>query len=189
MSHQNHYFFTVFFFNDTATTEIYPLSLHAALPIFAHAQVIEYQTHVTRESSHFLRHPSSAFGFEHADGETAKPGDVFRAMAGTDATAVLIIVPIDHVVATLDHPMPPVDLEHALRAGFFPRAAGEAVRNFQRALAALFVRAVPLDDERLAHMRKIEITVQFRGRPDLAGFDASVVWRGVLDKIDRKSVV
>src|SRR5437899_9267238 len=103
-------------------------------------------------------------------------------MAGTDATAVLIIVPIDHVVATLDHPMPPVDLEHALRAGFFPRAAGEAVRNFQRALAALFVRAVPLDDERLAHMRKIEITVQFRGRPDLAGFDASVVWRG-----DRKS--
>src|SRR2546430_12844683 len=35
--------------------------------------------------SHFLRHTSSAFGFEHADGETAKPGDVFRAMAGTDA--------------------------------------------------------------------------------------------------------
>src|SRR5437660_5029924 len=151
--------------------------------VLAHPQVIEYQTHVTRESSHFLRHTSSAFGFEHADGETAKPGDVFRAMAGTDATAVLIIVPIDHVVATLDHPMPPVDLEHALRAGFFPRAAGEAVRNFQRALAALFVRAVPLDDERLAHMRKIEITVQFRGRPDLAGFDASVVWRGVLDKM------
>src|SRR2546429_3631889 len=25
-----------FFFNDTATTEIYPLSLHAALPIFDH---------------------------------------------------------------------------------------------------------------------------------------------------------
>src|SRR2546430_8971526 len=25
---------SVFFFNDTATTEIYPLSLHAALPIF-----------------------------------------------------------------------------------------------------------------------------------------------------------
>ncbi len=151
--------------------------------VLAHPQVVEYQTHVTRELSHFLRHTSSAFGFEHADGETTKPGDVFRTMAGTDATAVLIIVPIDHVVATLDHPMPTVDLEHALRAGLFPRAAGEAVRNFPRALAALFVRAVPLDDERLAHMRKIEITVQFRGRPDLAGFDASVVWRGMLDKM------
>jgi hypothetical protein len=62
-------------------------------------------------------------------------------------------------------------------------AAGEAVRNFQRALAALFVRAVPLDDERLIHMRKIQITVQFRGRPDLAGFDASVVWRVMLGKM------
>jgi hypothetical protein len=30
---------------------------------------------------------------------------------------------------------------------------------------------------------EIEITVQFRGRPDLAGFDASVVWRGMLDKM------
>src|SRR2546430_12660222 len=29
-----HVFFFFFFFNDTATTEIYPLSLHDALPIF-----------------------------------------------------------------------------------------------------------------------------------------------------------
>src|SRR3712207_6856483 len=29
-----HFFFFVFFFNDTATTEIYTLSLHDALPIF-----------------------------------------------------------------------------------------------------------------------------------------------------------
>ena len=28
-------FFFVFFFNDTATTEIYTLSLHDALPIFS----------------------------------------------------------------------------------------------------------------------------------------------------------
>src|SRR5438552_11030847 len=93
-------------------------------------------------------------------------------MAGTDATAVLIIVPIDHVVATLDHPMPPVDLEHALRAGFLPRAAGEAARNFHRALAALFVRALALDAERLAHMRKIDLTVHFSDRLDLRGYSA-----------------
>src|SRR3712207_9418046 len=29
-----HYYLSVFFFNDTATTEIYTLSLHDALPIF-----------------------------------------------------------------------------------------------------------------------------------------------------------
>ena len=62
--------------------------------VLAHPQVVEYQTHVARQTSHLLRHTSSAFGFEHPDGETAKPGDVFRTMAGPDATAVLIIVPI-----------------------------------------------------------------------------------------------
>src|SRR2546430_1669231 len=31
-------YYCVFFFNDTATTEIYTLSLHDALPIFAPAQ-------------------------------------------------------------------------------------------------------------------------------------------------------
>jgi hypothetical protein len=45
--------------------------------VLAHPQVVEYQRRVARES-HFLRHTSRAFGFEHADGETAKPGDVFR---------------------------------------------------------------------------------------------------------------
>src|SRR5260370_2493697 len=98
---------------------------------------------VTRQTSHLLRHTSSAFGFEHPDGETTKPGDVFRTMAGPDATAVLIIVPVDHIVATLDHPMPTVDLEHALRAGLFPMAAGEAIINFPRALPTLFLRALP----------------------------------------------
>jgi len=59
--------------------------------VLAHAQVIEDQTHVPRQSSHFLRHAPAAFGFEHADGETAKPRDVFRAVTGADATAVFII--------------------------------------------------------------------------------------------------
>src|SRR3712207_6862714 len=35
------YLFLCFFFNDTATTEIYTLSLHDALPIFLRARVAE----------------------------------------------------------------------------------------------------------------------------------------------------
>src|SRR2546429_6397940 len=35
--HSMHHIPTVFFFNDTATTEIYTLSLHDALPIFTDA--------------------------------------------------------------------------------------------------------------------------------------------------------
>src|SRR5258708_27359562 len=37
----SHSLYTLFFFNDTATTEIYPLSLHDALPIFvAHGRAV-----------------------------------------------------------------------------------------------------------------------------------------------------
>ena len=35
-------FFTIFFFNDTATTEIYTLSLHDALPIWLLTQIKRY---------------------------------------------------------------------------------------------------------------------------------------------------
>ena len=35
------YWYLIFFFNDTATTEIYTLSLHDALPICKHAQVLK----------------------------------------------------------------------------------------------------------------------------------------------------
>src|SRR5437762_13933409 len=36
--------FSFFFFNDPATTEIYTLSLHDALPIFAHGKIRPRQT-------------------------------------------------------------------------------------------------------------------------------------------------
>src|SRR3712207_7060495 len=45
------YFSFIFFFNDTATTEIYTLSLHDALPIFAGARLgvaLEVLGHVGR---------------------------------------------------------------------------------------------------------------------------------------------
>ena len=38
-----------FFFNDTATTEIYTLSLHDALPIWSHAQAIDQCQKIIKE--------------------------------------------------------------------------------------------------------------------------------------------
>src|ERR1039458_3645755 len=35
----------VFFFNDTATTEIYTLSLHDALPIYGHQRKVQFRSH------------------------------------------------------------------------------------------------------------------------------------------------
>ena len=100
--------------------------------VFGHAQVIKDPAHVARELAHFLCHtPRPSSGFDHADGEAAQAGDVFGTMAGSDASAVLIKVPIENLVATvLDGPLAAVDLEHALRTGLVGRATGEAVGHF-----------------------------------------------------------
>src|SRR5258708_37031948 len=58
--------FLVFFFNDTATTEIYTLSLHDALPISANSR--ENFPCLVRLS--MLRKPSRAFGkVQHAQSQ------------------------------------------------------------------------------------------------------------------------
>src|SRR5260221_12076647 len=44
-----HPIFSFFFFNDTATTEIYTLSLHDALPIFLRARSPRYRHHLAVE--------------------------------------------------------------------------------------------------------------------------------------------
>src|SRR5208283_3411747 len=111
-------------------------------------------------------------------------GNVFGAMAGTDAAAVLIKDPIENVVATvLDDPMSAVDLENALRAGLGGRAAGDAVSDFPRVFPRLFVGHVPLDNERLAHVGKVEIGVECGGGPDFAGLDTSVIRGRMLDEV------
>src|SRR5258708_11378515 len=48
--HLHYTVFSVFFFNDTATTEIYTLSLHDALPIF---EDYHYATFTNEDSYHF----------------------------------------------------------------------------------------------------------------------------------------
>src|SRR5439155_1570208 len=96
--------------------------------------------------------------------------DVFRAWTGADATAVFIIVPVDDVVTTvLNRPVTAVDFENLMRAGLLGGPTGDAVGNVQSAFSSLFLRDVPLDDEGLAHVRKVEVIVQFRGGPDFSG--------------------
>src|SRR5438067_3446309 len=45
----------------------------------------------------------------------------------------------------------------ALRAGLLGGPTGDAVGNVQSAFSSLFLRDVPLDDEGLAHVRKVEV--------------------------------
>src|SRR5437868_12050107 len=82
-----------------------------------------------------------------------------------------------------------------MRAGLLGGPTGDAVGNVQSAFSSLFLRDVPLDDEGLAHVRKVEVIVQFRGGPDFSGFYSSVIRGRMLHEmrfpaileIDRKS--
>src|SRR5436189_3769781 len=53
MSYFSSYFFFSFFFNDTATTEIYTLSLHDALPILPH--LIPHMLQVQKKRRQFYQ--------------------------------------------------------------------------------------------------------------------------------------
>ena len=78
--------------------------------------------------AYFLGDAAHALGLDQTDGEAAQPGDVLRAVAGADAAAVLVVVPIEDVVAAVfDGPVAPVDFEQTAGIGLCRRAAGDAV--------------------------------------------------------------
>src|SRR2546429_4843832 len=58
------YFF--FFFNDTATTEIYTLSLHDALPIFFLLNLLDFHSRRGRAPAHFARAQANAVAHRRA---------------------------------------------------------------------------------------------------------------------------
>src|SRR2546430_4298632 len=59
----------LFFFNDTATTEIYTLSLHDALPIYYFADIYGLQRAVKRER---VRSMVEMFELEHLDRKSTR---------------------------------------------------------------------------------------------------------------------
>src|SRR2546430_11893699 len=64
-----------FFFNDTATPEIYPLSLHDALPIFCRQTRAEFVNRSSFEPSPEKRYSSITIGFPPPGGTRSAPRD------------------------------------------------------------------------------------------------------------------
>lgn len=106
-------------------------------------------------------------------------------MAGTNAAAVFVIVPIDDVVAAFHAPVPSVVLKHMLRAGLFHGCAGDAIGSLEAFLTAFLVDRFTFYHERLVHMRKIQIVIQRRGDPELSRFNTPMFTLTGLDKISR----
>lgn len=68
-----------------------------------------------------------AIGFDDSDGKTPEARHVFRTVAGAYPAAVLIIVPIDDVVAALDAPMKPIGSQNTLGIGLLLGSTGDTV--------------------------------------------------------------
>ena len=125
-----------------------------------------------------------AFGFDDSNSESPEPGHVFRAVAGAYPTAIFIVVPIDDVVAAiLDAPMAAVNVENTLCVGLLRCSTGDAVGDFTGAFAVLFLYGLPLDDESLSDMRKVEVVVEFGCGPDFSSFDSPMVRGRIINEI------
>jgi len=148
--------------------------------VLGHPQVIEDQTDLACELSHFLCNTADPFGFDEADGKTSESGDVFRAIAGAYAAAVFIEVPIQDIVAAVfNAPVTTIDGEELLGVCFIGFSAGDAVGDIMGGFSGLFFDRFPFDYKGLSHMREVEIRVELGGGPDFTGFDPAMI-RGII---------
>ena len=107
--------------------------------IFRHLKVIENQSCVANQLAHFLCHAVGAFGFDETDSKAAQPGDVYGAMSCPNTAAVFVVVPINHVVATVfDAPMFAVGLKDFFDISLFRLATGQSVNDFVTTFTRFF---------------------------------------------------
>ena len=123
-------------------------------------------------------------------GEATQARHVLGAIACADTAAILIEVSVDDIVATVfDGPMAAIGGQDTLWIGLFRRATGNPQSGFHCQLAGLFVKNLPLDQEGLADMRKVEVGIERRTTPDAPGFDSAMVrWRDI-DEIGRLAIL
>ena len=75
--------------------------------VFCHFQIIEDEAGLAVEFAHGGG-DAVGFGANDADGEASQSGGVLGAVAGSDATAVLLPAAVEDVMGGLDGPVPAV---------------------------------------------------------------------------------
>jgi hypothetical protein len=111
--------------------------------VFCHSQVVENQSDIACQLSHFLCDAAYAFGF-YFQWRIPEPGHVFRAVAGAYPAAIFIVVPIDDVVAAIfDAPMTAVNVENTLCVGLLRCSTGDAVCRSGESLRCYLHREPP----------------------------------------------
>ena len=141
-------------------------------------QIIQHHARHAVQPEHLFAHRFISFllAFQHSNREPSQTRHVLRPVTGADATAILVEIPVQHVMHRLDAPVPAIVLEQLLGIGLFGAQARDAVGVFPPAfVTTVFVFDNPLDHERLADMRELKIPVELRGHPDPAGLNAPVL--------------
>ena len=141
-------------------------------------QIIQHHARHAVQPEHLFAHRFISFllAFQHSNCKPSQTRHVLGPVTGADATAILIEIPVQHVMHRLDAPVPAIVLEQLLGIGLFGAQARDAVGVFPPAfVTTVFVFDNPLDHERLADMRELKIPVELRGHPDPAGLDAPVL--------------
>lgn len=87
------------------------------------------------------------------------------------------------MAAILDSPVPTVGGKNTLGVGLLWGSAGGAVGNVMREFPGLFIYELPLDEESLSGVGKVEGVVEFGRGPDLRRFDPPMVRRRIIYEI------
>ena len=101
-------------------------------------QIIQHHARHAVQPEHLFAHRFISFllAFQHSNREPSQTRHVLRPMTGADATAVLIEIPVQHVMHRLDAPVPAIILEQLLGIGLFGIQTRDAVCAFPPAFAA-----------------------------------------------------
>ena len=105
-------------------------------------------------------------GLETAPRKAAEPRDVFRAKAGPDATAILLLVPRNEGMDAFDDPVPAVDGQDSLRRGLVRGATRAPQRALTRMLAGLFLDGFARDQKDRPDVGEVPVRIARGPAPD-----------------------
>ena len=131
-----------------------------------------------------MGYATNIFGFDDADAESPQSGHIFWPVTGAYAAAVLIIVPIDNVMAAVfDAPVASVGSKDVFRVGLLRRSACDSISEFTGKFTSFLICGFPLDEESLSDVREVEIVIELSCSPYFADFDPAVIRGIAVEKI------
>lgn len=112
------------------------------------------------ELLYFSGNTAYPFALDETGGKSTQAGNVFWIMARANAASILVVVPIDYVMATVcNAPVAAIGLNYFSRICLFYGFIIDAISDFARAFTGFFIGAFALNHKGLPDVRNIQETV------------------------------